>query len=196
MTDSKVIAVVITYEPVLDVLTKLLKELVRQVDSVVIVDNGSAIDVSLCVRHYSPLQVSVIRLGKNMGVAFAQHRGIEFAREHKAQFILLMDQDSIPESGMVHTLLSAAIMKSAGAVGPRYLDPRHENPPLFIRIRGLRLKRRACPTRDAVVPVDYLISSGCLIPMTVLDRVVGMRGNFFIDFVDIEWGLRVRQFGY
>jgi rhamnosyltransferase len=196
MTDDKVAAVVVTYEPTPDVLAELLKVLVQQVDSVVIVDNGSAIDVSLCVREYSPLQVSLLRLGQNMGVAFAQNRGIDFAREQKAQFVLLMDQDSIPEAGMVHKLLSAAIIKAAGAVGPRYLDPRHENPPPFIRIRGLRLERIACPTSDAIVPVDYLISSGCLIPMTVLDCVGGMREDFFIDFVDIEWGLRARRHGH
>ena len=46
------------------------------------------------------------------------------------------------------------------------------------------------------MPVDYLISSGCLIPMTVLDHVGGMREDFFIDFVDIEWGLRARRLGY
>lgn len=196
MKDSKVIGVVVTYEPVPDVLTELLKVLVKQVASVVIIDNGSAVDVSLCVSQYLSLQVSVLRLGKNMGVAFAQNRGIDFAREHKARFVLLMDQDSIPESGMVRTLLSAAIEKSAGAVGPCYLDPRHENPPPFIRIRGLRLERLACPTPDAVMPVDYLIASGCLIPITVLDHVGGMREDFFIDFVDVEWGLRARRYGY
>jgi rhamnosyltransferase len=107
-----------------------------------------------------------------------------------------MDQDIIPEPGMVQALLSAALEKSAGAVGPRYVDSRHDNPPPFIRIRGLRLERLSCSAPDAIVPVDYLISSGCLIPMSVLDHVGGMREDFFIDFVDIEWGLRARKFGY
>ena len=196
MTNHKVIAVVVTYQPGLDVLAELLNVLVKQVDSVIIVDNGSAIDVSLCFKQYSLRQVSVLRLGKNMGIAFAQNRGIELARGLEAQFVLLMDQDSIPEPGMVQALLSATIQKAAGAVGPRYLDARQENPPPFIRIRGLRLERCACPTSDAIVPVDYLIASGCLIPMAVLNQVGGMREDLFIDYVDIEWGLRARRFGY
>ena len=196
MINPKVIAVVVTYQPGLDVLAKLLRALVKQVDSVIIVDNGSAIDVLLCFKQYSSRQVAVLQLGKNMGVAFAQNRGIEFARGVEAQFVLLMDQDSIPEPDMVQTLLSAAIQKAACAVGPRYLDARHGNPPPFIRIRGLRLERCACPTSDTIVPVDYLIASGCLLPMAVLNQIGGMREDLFIDYVDIEWGLRARRFGY
>jgi rhamnosyltransferase len=196
MTNHKVIAVVVTYQPSFDVLAELLNVLVKQVDSVILVDNGSTIDVSLCFKQYSLRQVSVLRLCQNMGVAFAQNRGIEFARGKEAQFVLLMDQDSIPEPGMVQALLSAALQKTAGAVGPRYLDTRQGNPPPFIRIRGLKLERCICPTSDAIVPVDYLIASGCLIPMAVLNQVGGMREDLFIDYVDIEWGLRARRLGH
>ena len=194
--NQKVIAVVVTYQPDLAVLAELLTAVINQVDSVVIVDNGSTMDVSLFLRPYSPGRVSLLQLGKNRGIAFAQNKGIEFARGHEAQFILLMDQDSIPAPYMVETLLSAAIQKAAGAVGPRYLDSRYQNPPPFIRVRGLRLESCACPTSDTIVPVDYLHASGCLIPMVVLNRVGYMREDLFIDYVDIEWGLRARQLGY
>jgi len=194
--NSVIVAVIVIYQPDLAVLDRLLNALVRQVDAAVIIDNGSSIETKLKPERYLPLKVNAFRLNENMGIAFAQNRGIEFARQIQAGFVLLMDQDSIPEPGMVQALLSAALEKSAGAVGPRYVDSRHENPPPFIRIRGLKLERHSCCAPDAVVPVDYLISSGCLIPMAVLDHVGGMREDFFIDFVDIEWGLRARKFGY
>ena len=194
--NSVVIAVIVTYKPDLFVLDRLLNALAGQVDSVVIVDNGSSIEKRLSPDSYLPLKVTAISLNENMGIALAQNKGIEFARRIQAGFVLLMDQDSMPEPGMVQALLSAALEKSAGAVGPRYVDSRHDNPPPFIRIRGLRLERLSCSMPDDIVPVDYLISSGCLIPMDVLDHVGGMREDFFIDFVDIEWGLRARKFGY
>jgi rhamnosyltransferase len=196
MANPKIVAIVVTYEPDIDTLTELLHMLVKQADFVVLVDNGSIIDISVCLKQYSPQQTIIIQLDKNMGVAFAQNRGIEFARDMDAQFVLLMDQDSIPESGMVQVLMQAAIQKAAGAVGPRYLDDRQNNPPPFIRIRGLRLVRLSCSAPDDVVPVDYLISSGCLIPMPVLNHVGGMREDLFIDYVDIEWGLRAQRYGY
>lgn len=196
MTETNVRAVIVTYQPELDALAKLLNALFKQVDSIIIVDNGSAIDLSLYVGQCSSRQVTVLRLGKNTGIAFAQNRGIEIARDLGAQFVLLMDQDSIPEPDMVQVLLSAALLKGSCAVGPRYLDARQNNPPPFIRIHGLRLERCACPTFDAIVPVDYLVSSGCLISMDSLNHVGGMREDLFIDYVDIEWGLRARRFGY
>jgi rhamnosyltransferase len=82
------------------------------------------------------------------------------------------------------------------AVGPRYIDSRQNNPPPFIRIRGFRLHRQPCRNAGEVVQVDYLVSSGCLIPMTALDAVGMMREELFIDYVDIEWGLRSRSMGF
>jgi rhamnosyltransferase len=139
----------------------------------------------------------LLRLGENRGIADAQNVGIQWARNREAEFVLLMDQDSIPAPDMAEKLISAiSEQPSPAAAGPRYLDERQDNPPPFIRVRGLRLERCACSTEESVVPVDYLIASGCLIPMSVLDKVGGMRNDLFIDYVDIEWGLRARRHGF
>jgi rhamnosyltransferase len=42
----------------------------------------------------------------------------------------------------------------------------------------------------------YIIASGSLIRLSVLERIGGMQDNLFIDFVDIEWGERAAQEGY
>jgi rhamnosyltransferase len=115
--------------------------------------------------------------------------------------VVLFDQDSEPAPDMVEHLLQACLSKESmghkvGAVGPRYVDARQDNPPPFIQIRGLRVRRQACRQRGDVVPVDYLVSSGLLIPMSVLDSVGRMKEELFIDYVDIEWGLRARIAGY
>ena len=43
---------------------------------------------------------------------------------------------------------------------------------------------------------NYVISSGSLIPMDVIDDVGLMCEELFIDFVDTEWCLRARRKGY
>lgn len=195
--NSGVVAVVVSYQPALDVLGQLLDALAPQVESVVVVDNGTHSDLSAWNRERDTRAVELLQLGENLGIAAAQNIGIKWAKCRGARFVLLMDQDSIPSPTMVNVLISAiSEQQSPAAVGPRYLDSRQDNPPPFIRIRGLRLERCDCSTEDAIVPVDYLISSGCLIPMSVLDKVGGMRDDLFIDYVDIEWGLRARRFGY
>lgn len=194
---SSVVAVVVTYQPALDTFAQLLNALVPQVMSVIVVDNGSRLDLAAWNSGHGTHAVEVLRLGENRGIATAQNAGIQWARNRGAEFVLLMDQDSIPAPDMVEKLVSSISEQPlTAAVGPRYLDERQDNPPPFIRIRGLRLKRCACATKESVVPVDYLISSGCLIPMSVLDKVGGMRDGLFIDYVDIEWGLRARRHGF
>lgn len=192
-----VVAVVVTYQPALEVLQQLLDALVPQVTSVVIVDNGSRSDLLAWDSELDTRDVELLRLGENRGIAAAQNVGIQWARNRGARFVLLMDQDSIPAPDMVEKLVSTISEQASPATaGPRYLDERQDNPPPFIRIRGLRLERCVCSTEESVVPVDYLIASGCLIPMSVLDKVGGMRDDFFIDYVDIEWGLRARHHGF
>jgi len=85
---------------------------------------------------------------------------------------------------------------SVAAVGPCYLDERQNNPPPFIRFKGLKLERQIYTEENPVVEVDYLIASGCLISVPAIAAVGGMREELFIDYVDIEWGLRARYSGY
>ncbi len=192
-----VVAIVVTYHPDLNLLVKQLACLAHQVSDVILVDNGSSGDLVTWNAQSGMILVTVIALGENRGIAAAQNVGIQWARNRGAGFVLLMDQDSIPAPDMVEKLISAiSEHPSPAAAGPRYLDERQDNQPPFIRVRGLHLERCACPTGGSVVPVDYLIASGCLIPMPVLDKVGGMRDGLFIDYVDIEWGLRARHHGF
>jgi len=191
------VAVIVTYQPTLDVLDKLIGALSSQVARIVVVDNGSHADMDAWRASLEVTNVELLKLGENKGIATAHNVGIDWARKQGAQFVLLMDQDSLPAPNMVellHTAISANPL--AAAAGPRYFDQRKNNPPPFIRFNGLSMERCACHTLDTVVPVDYVISSGCLIPMAVLDKVGGMRDDLFIDYVDIEWGLRARHFGF
>lgn len=198
---SQVVAIVISYYPDIAVLRQLISALSKQAVSAVVVDNGSPPATRLAFSDLTSPGVEWLSLMHNCGIAAAQNVGIAWARSRGATHVLLLDQDSEPAPQMVARLLEAAETMAAqghrvAAIGPRYLDERRNNPPPFIRIRGLRVMRSQCATPDAVLPVDYLIASGCLIPIATLDAVGGMREDLFIDYVDIEWGLRARQLGY
>lgn len=202
MSAIKIAAVVVAYFPEIQQLSLLLKSVQRQADLCFVVNNGSSDDLlkSLLAYGIETARIEVIDMGHNSGLGKAQNAGIAAARSAGATHVLILDQDSVPYHSMIAELLRAAekIQEQGGylaCVGPRYLDDRQQNPPPFIRVKGLKLERCSCATEDAVVAVDYLISSGCLIPMAILDQVGGMREDLFIDYVDIEWGLRARRFG-
>lgn len=194
--NTKIVAVVVTYQPTLPLIQRLLDVLILQVNAIVVVDNASNVDVFASIRSSSSQNQFVVALDQNHGVGYAQNVGVQWAREQSATHVLLMDQDSVPHPDMVINLLSALQSSpTVAAVGPRYLDHRQANPRPFVRLRGLRLKRMPWDPGHQIVPVDCLIASGCLIPVSSLERVGPMREDLFIDYVDTEWCLRARRHG-
>ncbi len=194
-------AIIITYNPDAIKLSKLVHALKPQVEKIVMVDNCSNAE-SIKIIHALADQPSIfsVLLNENVGIAAAQNIGISHLQKLGAKYVILFDHDSIPSDNMVDLLLDTLRQKElagikVAAIGPRYFDHRQNNPPPFIEIKGCRVVRHSCADRN-IVPVSYLISSGSLIPMETIDVVGGMREDLFIDYVDIEWGLRAATKGY
>lgn len=199
---GSIVSVVVTYNPEPERFKALLAGALPQVDRVVIVDNGSKAEVLEWIRQLTlPERVELVELGLNVGIAAAQNVGIRRVRDLGAAYVLLFDHDSIPEERMVKTLMDVVLEKGSqgikvAAVGPRYFDERQNNPPPFIEVKGVSVIRHACDPGQNCVPVSYVIASGSLMPLQTLDVVGDMREDLFIDYVDIEWGLRAAAMGY
>jgi rhamnosyltransferase len=197
-------AVIVTFHPDLDVLTRVLTETVRQVDRICIVDNGS--DLSLA-DHLTNLpfahRIETERLDRNFGVAYAQNRGLERVCARGPRYALILDQDSVPSEGMVRALAVAIEdAQRAGyrvcAAGPRYVDPRTGNESFFLALGGWRFRKLACADHPGhrFLQADWLISSGTLLDTRAFREIGLMDESLFIDDVDTEWCLRARSKGY
>jgi rhamnosyltransferase len=198
--DTKVCAVVVSYRPEPEVIARLVEMSLPQVAAVVLVDNASpgnwqpALAAALAARGGALLAQS-----HNLGLAAAQNIGIAWARERGYRQVLLLDQDSEPGEGMVAALLGALQELSAvgavAAVGPRFHDLREHRAAPFVRI-GFPFNRKLwCDRSTSIIACDFLISSGMLIPLAVLDRIGAMDAGLFIDNVDLEWSFRARAQG-
>lgn len=190
-------AIIVTYFPDREEIRELISAAARQVERVIVVDNTPEAGAIL------PLAADfvLIRNGRNIGLGAAQNRGIERAKELGADHVILFDQDSLPTEGMVATL-SGALREltlrgaSVAAVGPRWRDRRTGESAPFIRVgwTGLRHITRAWD-KDGLIEADFLIASGSLIPISVVDKVGSMDEQLFIDQVDIEWAYRASSRG-
>lgn len=200
-----VVAVVVTFHPDVAVTATLLDALSHQVDAVVVVDNGSP-DVAGLRAAVASAGAELVALGANLGIAAAQNVGVVRARELGATHVLLSDQDSLPAPDMVARLLAgfraatAAASRTAGpppaAVGPVTTDERNAGAALVFSDHRWGPRRADVPTTDgALVDVTFLIASGCLVTMEALDVVGPMNEAWFIDHIDLEWGLRARRAG-
>lgn len=202
---ARIFAVVVTFHPEEEALRTLLKALAPQVSGVIIVDNNPEADTSIpaLIDTLGASRVRLIRLNENLGIATALNVGIAKALEDGAEYVLLSDQDSLPDGNMVSTLLRSiqTLMQSGhrvAAIGPTYKDLNTGITfPFQVAIRGKifyghQLPTPQCPT----IRVLTLITSGTLIPAETLREVGLMREDFFIDHVDIEWCHRATGAGY
>ena len=201
-----VTAVVVTFQPDLAVLGLLIDALVAQVESIIVVDNGSHEDLEAWHNQRQTPAVKLLLLGENRGIAAAHNVGIKWANNNGADFVLLMDQDSIPASDMVQVLVlafSEAEKKGHSvpiAAGPMCVDTRTAKKYFFvIEQYGLpsrwQSKSNTYPSNFSH-DVSFLISSGSLINLKAMQTVGGMRSNYFIDHVDTEWCFRASAKGY
>ena len=195
--NPRVAAIIVLYHPDQELLERLLSSVAPQVHHLVVVDNTPQPDPALqtLLSRYTE-QVSYVPLGDNKGIAAAQNRGIQRIMGEGYSHVLLLDQDSFPDANMVHELLAAeaAMLNkrmNVAAVGPLFIDEKNGVDSKAIRHTWIRVKRIPID-RSATQPVeaDYLISSGSLIRLSMIAEVGLMREELFIDWVDIEWGLR------
>jgi rhamnosyltransferase len=185
-----VCGVVVTYHPG-DGLEERVEALSRQVERVVIVDNGSSGErTPVLDRLQRRPSVCLIRNGRNLGVATALNEGLEWAREHGFGWAFLFDQDSALDEGALDALI--AIMgaydggKPLAVVGCNYRD-----------VNSGRLRY----PDESVAGVSWrerktVITSGSLVSVAVFGEIGPFRDAFFIDHVDDEYCLRARRRGF
>ncbi len=195
-----VAAIVVTYFPRLDGLLASIRSLISQVDYIFIVDNGSSMQKEIADAISMLSTVTFEPLKINVGLGTAINMGVDFARCRGVSHVVLMDQDSLPRPEMVGVmmrhLLGDSVNQRVAAIGPCFIDANNGAISQHVHFETLRIGRIPCPENAPFVSTDFLITSGSLIPLHVLDDVGPMDETLFIDHVDTEWCLRARSKGY
>lgn len=185
---KKIYSILVAYNPDTEELNEAVERLKKQTD-IVVVCNNSNYDVK-----FEDEQVKVFNFGENLGIAKAQSIGMKWAFENGADFILQMDQDSIPHDDLVEKLLECYEELTekgykVGLVGSQDYDKDTKEQSKSIINKEQNLKG----TSYAVVP--DILSSGSLISKLIYDLVGGMDDELFIDIVDFEYCWRIRDRG-
>lgn len=185
---KSICAVLVSYHPDPD-LPSRVNRILTQVGALVIVDNGSGESALRMLDDLSAhSRVSIELNRENLGVARALNAGIGRARALGYEWVLLLDQDSVPDAGMVDALIGA----HASVTEPA-------------RLAVLGAGFRDVHKPDAVAPgsrespweeVESVITSGSLMHVATLDRIGAFREEFFIDYVDSEYCFRARAKGF
>ena len=200
---DKSCAVVVTYRPDFTALLKLLGQLNKETDFVVI-DNGSEeIDrLAESITVYKRCQ-ELIRLDDNEGLAKALNIGIQWAQDHHCDYVFLFDQDSSLCNLFVSRMIKAAreaeqySARGVAAVGPRIINPQTMRQTPFKLFNRLFFRTdRHFANCSNHFRADFLITSGTLLVLRHFAEVGPMKESYFIDNVDLEWCFRAGSKGF
>jgi rhamnosyltransferase len=177
----RIAAVATAYHPD-ERLVAVVQSALETCAAVVVVDNTPGTDPTVTEKLSDP-RVTVLRSGANLGLAAALNLGLRELPED-AEAVLLLDQDSVLPRDVVTALAGYLDDPTIGIAAPTPWDAEHDSS--YDSLAALRA--------DVADRTD-VITSGMLVRRSALDRVGGFREDFFVDFVDIDFCLRLRRCG-
>jgi GT2 family glycosyltransferase len=185
------------------VLPRQMDALLRQsrpLQEIVVVDNGSTDGTAAMLAERYP-QVTVLRLPSNVGAAGGWAAGLQYAAlEKRHDWIWNFDDDSVPGETALEAMLSGSHGFSedptVGMLTPLPVNQTTGDsyPPLLWR-EGL-VKPPASVLKEEVWFADAAVASGCMVRRQAAEAVGLPRADFFMDFFDFEYCLRLRAHGF
>jgi rhamnosyltransferase len=185
-TGESICAVIVTYHPSAAML-EILPNVLAQVDSLVVVDNGSNIDEIAPVRAASQtLGFRLIENRENLGIAEALNQGVRWAKDNNFSWVIFFDQDTQITEGFVRQMFQAwrahPCRERVGTIHSRHVVPE----------TGVEVWVPRTPDGSPLLPM----TSGSLMPVWIFDKIGWFASEYFIDVVDWEYSFRTRAAGF
>lgn len=181
---AHIIASIVTYNPDINRLKQNVEAIDPQVDEIVVVDNGSGNmkDIEGLLAAYN--NIHIVKNEKNLGIATALNEASRYAKEQGYKWILTLDQDSVAPDNLASTYLPYTADKTIGMIGCKIIDRN------FGEINGQEKHT------SGYEEVDECITSASMLNIKAWDKVGGFPDEFFIDSVDFDICLSMREHGY
>lgn len=168
---------------------------------VVVIDNGSTDGTAERVAAGFP-EVDVVRNNSNLGFAGGNNVGIRRALAAGADYVALLNNDTVVDEGFLEPLLEAFRDPEVGAVSP---EIRYYDRPDRVWFSGGAINWRTGwayhlpidpPRRGG--PAETPIVTGCCVvaPRHVFHRVGELDDRFFLIYEDTDWSVRATRAGY
>ncbi len=167
-----------------------------KVSSIFVLDNSPVslldnTDSSIIVSHHP----------SNIGIGEGLKISIEWAISQGYDFLWTFDQDSVPTFNCLETLLETYDQLSddnykIGIIAPTPIDERTNEVVEGAVYNCDRFTACKHISKVRFYECDAPITSGSLIALSVAKDISPPRGDLFIDGIDLDYGLRLRQKGF
>ena len=193
--EDNICAVIVCYRVEINEFMVNISRHLKNFSTIILVNNSPEISL----ESFQSPQVTIINNQGNIGLAAALNIGILEAKKQGADMVALFDQDTeIPQNfakKMLNYISNYKCFAPVALYAPIFNNRVTDKSQRYNNYKPSRLIPELVDEIDYSHP-NYVISSGSLIPMDVIDDVGLMCEELFIDFVDTEWCLRARRKGY
>ncbi len=174
---------------------------------VLVIDNGSTDDsYRELLRLNDPGKVSLVRTGRNLGIAGGNNCGIRHALAAGAEFVVTLSNDTVVAPNLLSTLVeTASAEREIGAVGAKILyfsDPAYiwfcgaRITPWLARAPHLYAGQLDSPALPAILNADLLMGCVMMLKRAVVDNVGLFDERYFFQNEDLEYSYRMKQAGW
>ncbi len=170
---------------------------------IIVVDNGSKDNSVEEIRKQFP-SVRVIETGINLGYAGGNNVGIEAALKEGADAVLLLNNDTIADPGMVDAFIqSAEATPSIGIWGGyplRFSNPEHldhlggiwKSEKGDFELIGLNEKKGF----QTGIPLDYVCGCSIFVRREVFEKIGLLETKFFLFWEEADFSMRAKKAGF
>jgi GT2 family glycosyltransferase len=172
---------------------------------VAVIDNGST-DGSVQKLRHQFANLTMLENGANLGFAAGNNVGVRYALERGAQYIFLLNNDTVVSPSCVSAMVRIAQSDSKiGILNPKiyYSDPPDRIwyaggsfSPWFGFARHNGMKKRSCDVRGSTREVTFITGCAFLIKAEVIRRIGLLDESFFMVCEDTDWSIRARRAGF
>ncbi len=172
---------------------------------IVIVDNGSTDDTAEKLEVFFP-EIPIVRTGHNGAVTAAYNKGIQYALDDGADYVLMLNNDTKLDQVMISKLVETAESENnIGLVTPKIYY--YDRPNIIWFAGGNRHHfdfgayntsegQPDVPENNDPKEVDYAWACGMLFRRSTLEDIGLFDTRFFLYYDDVDMSVRTQQAGY
>lgn len=184
-----VYAGIVLFNPDMDRLKLNIESLEKQVNDIVLIDNGSNNYEMILSKYSNKTNIHCIHNEENKGIASALNQIIVWGIQSKFEWCLTMDQDSIADETMVENMVIASKEIDEPRIAvflPTVCD---------VNMKLDSMSNKANKYSYVTVSTDA-ITSGSLVNVSAASDVGFYNEDYFIDYVDTEFQERLLRNNY
>lgn len=185
---TKIGAEIVTFNPDVEQLKANVDNVLKQVEKLVLVDNGSK-NVEEVKRISTEFNIELILLNENKGIAAALNKGMEFLKASGMTWVVTLDQDSLlPDDAVLNFKNTKQFEEDDTAILAAQYDDKNWS--------DIEREKTLAPVNQDPIEKDIVITSGNMVKLDAWSNVGGFDEWLFIDQVDFDFNARLRLAGY